>query len=725
MLILLSRGTVKRRVRETKMNLISSRSHCILKIYLAVKHEQNSSTESVINLVDLAGTESIKKTECTGDARIEMASINKSLLVFRRIVAAMAKNDQVIHSGSVIVQMLKDSLNKRSYLTLLGCISPYKENKGETRTTLEFVSDAKQITMTPRQNTRIYEFKQSKTPKKFESKQVIRTPNSTTKMRTPFKRPWSVSQQNKFKQQFSEPHAKKPTQNTAKQISTIASTSKKISFMNNKTRHNSLSLEKANKPKAATNLFPKEKPINETTFMRPSIEFNWANASTSSVIERDQNPLEITNLSSNPQEKCIRNILKDVQLNTPDREIVVRKLQMHYSTIKPYDAQSTHSVKQTPPLSSLASPTVSNEYIVENNSSVTKSGTTPITPQDVSNVHESELFIKNAIINVPMETEQNDKNLLRTSTISDAVNDFQETLDPKFGEPILSSTQFVQLNANNKQPELDVNDEILTKSMNVSTKIGGVSENVCDTEGDTTVYYNIEKVKDTAIVNTNENCPKIVTPLILRKSKKLSDFEKTVYQPMKKPRNVLPMHQNIDEDAPNLCYASPQNSFVQQQSISSMPEVPAIENTPRITRLAAARKARNNYARFPLSPRVLLHRIENVRQYQMLKKHLNSRAETKTNKRKSRIVQIIPTERNTPTERSKTKKLMINRERVLNIINTGSIDDLKKLHTIGVKTADLIYTYRDIHGNFTSLESMKKLWSTKSYQKFLNKNFLV
>lgn len=108
MLALLALGTKKRRIRETKMNNVSSRSHAILKIYLGVKQEGNNIMESVINLVDLAGTESAKKTGNTGlEAHAEMSNINRSLLAFKQIITSMAKNDQIIARGTVLVKMLQ------------------------------------------------------------------------------------------------------------------------------------------------------------------------------------------------------------------------------------------------------------------------------------------------------------------------------------------------------------------------------------------------------------------------------------------------------------------------------------------------------------------------------------------------------------------------------------------------------------------------------------------
>lgn len=51
-----------------------------------------------------------------------------------------------------------ESLNTRSYLTLLGCVSPYQDDFGETLSTVNFVCEAKKIKATPLQNARITEY---------------------------------------------------------------------------------------------------------------------------------------------------------------------------------------------------------------------------------------------------------------------------------------------------------------------------------------------------------------------------------------------------------------------------------------------------------------------------------------------------------------------------------------------------------------------------------------
>lgn len=159
-LALLSQGTRNRHVRGTNMNPTSSRSHAIFTIYLAIEQTEAKIRESVINLVDLAGSESVRKTGNTGEAHIEGKSINKSLSAFNRVIKAMllSGNNHIPFRDSVITNILRDSLNADCYLTLLGCVSPYKSDSAETSSTLRFVAEAKLIKRTPQLNAIIDEF---------------------------------------------------------------------------------------------------------------------------------------------------------------------------------------------------------------------------------------------------------------------------------------------------------------------------------------------------------------------------------------------------------------------------------------------------------------------------------------------------------------------------------------------------------------------------------------
>lgn len=141
------------------MNPTSSRSHAIFTIYLEIELSEANVRESVINLVDLAGSESIRKTGNTGEAQVEGKNINESLSAFTRVIIAMSRREKHIpFRDSVVTNILRDSLKPDCYLTLLGCVSPYQSDSGQTSSTLGFVAEAKSIKRTPQLNPTVDEF---------------------------------------------------------------------------------------------------------------------------------------------------------------------------------------------------------------------------------------------------------------------------------------------------------------------------------------------------------------------------------------------------------------------------------------------------------------------------------------------------------------------------------------------------------------------------------------
>lgn len=94
----LSLGNSHRATAATGMNDKSSRSHSIFNIVLNMSEIDTNVTDvrniqtkrSKISLVDLAGSERLSQTCTTGDRLKEGVSINSSLLILGRVIAALA-----------------------------------------------------------------------------------------------------------------------------------------------------------------------------------------------------------------------------------------------------------------------------------------------------------------------------------------------------------------------------------------------------------------------------------------------------------------------------------------------------------------------------------------------------------------------------------------------------------------------------------------------------------
>ncbi|XP_013097756.2 kinesin-like protein Nod [Stomoxys calcitrans] len=193
---ILMQGNKNRHVRPTKMNTQSSRSHAIFTIHMQRFSKNASDEETIIsscmNIVDLAGSEGVRRTGHQGMAMSEGVNINQGLLSIGKVLQAMTMGSKVIpYRDSVLSSVLQDSLNANSYLTLLACISPHREDLSETLSTLRFAQNAKQLKNTPQINNIIADIKKNakikQTPYKVRPLQL-----SNTNKTTPLKRSYSA-----------------------------------------------------------------------------------------------------------------------------------------------------------------------------------------------------------------------------------------------------------------------------------------------------------------------------------------------------------------------------------------------------------------------------------------------------------------------------------------------------------------------------------------------------
>ncbi|XP_050517252.1 kinesin-like protein Nod [Diabrotica virgifera virgifera] len=185
----LKMGNKNRHTRGTNQNSQSSRSHAIFTIYCNTKHK-DIETSAKLNLVDLAGCESVKKTGTSGSSFQEGININRGLLSIGQVMTALSNNSTFIpYRQSVITSILKDSLNKNNFVSLIACVSPIAEDSTETVQTLEFAQRVKRIKSKPEVNEVISQFRKEN-PLLFQ-----------LKMNTPFKRPLFMNTPKPPKQQ--------------------------------------------------------------------------------------------------------------------------------------------------------------------------------------------------------------------------------------------------------------------------------------------------------------------------------------------------------------------------------------------------------------------------------------------------------------------------------------------------------------------------------------------
>ena len=149
---------------ETMMNKHSSRSHCVLQLQVnrvprldsAAVAEGTGKVELVqqrglLTVVDMAGSERVKKTQSRGVRFNEATNINTSLLTFGNVVHALAKKSaHVPYRDSMLTKLLESSLSGLSRTALLVCVAPEQKHAQETSTSLEFASRCMRVEAKPR-----------------------------------------------------------------------------------------------------------------------------------------------------------------------------------------------------------------------------------------------------------------------------------------------------------------------------------------------------------------------------------------------------------------------------------------------------------------------------------------------------------------------------------------------------------------------------------------------
>jgi hypothetical protein len=145
---LMEYGLKKRASAATSMNATSSRSHAIYTL-----HIETRSSISKINLIDLAGSERITKSNATGDTQREASMINQSLTNLGIVIKSLSeKKEFVPFRNSKLTFLLKDSLSGNSRTYMIANVSPSASELEETMSTLRFASNVKKIATNPRIN---------------------------------------------------------------------------------------------------------------------------------------------------------------------------------------------------------------------------------------------------------------------------------------------------------------------------------------------------------------------------------------------------------------------------------------------------------------------------------------------------------------------------------------------------------------------------------------------
>ena len=147
----LRQGSKRRHVTGTSMNAESSRSHMIFSIVIDTKNPQSGKeSRGKISLVDMAGSERVKRSEVTGQGFKEAVAINKSLSALLDVIDALSKSEgkgdtAVPYRNHILTQLMSDSLGGNAKTLMFVNISPASSNEEETLGSLGYATRASLI----------------------------------------------------------------------------------------------------------------------------------------------------------------------------------------------------------------------------------------------------------------------------------------------------------------------------------------------------------------------------------------------------------------------------------------------------------------------------------------------------------------------------------------------------------------------------------------------------
>ncbi|KAG4077244.1 hypothetical protein HA402_009873 [Bradysia odoriphaga] len=672
-----------------------------------------------------AGSECVRKTGTTGEAHAEGKNINESLSAFKRVFAAMSSGAKHIpFRDSLITYILRGSLKVDCYVTLLGCVSPFQRDYGETLSTLKFVSNAKQIKITPRLNAIIDKFQKSNTPVKTSPQ----TPNSSFRsMKQPsplITRQTRASLSNRL---TSDQPSKSTPGNSISQRRLTTTITTRQSVLNSNviraTLSNCRNARTSTVGVKSTNVASSATTCSKTrqTAMRSDESMNWNTVSMAKDADyrRYDSSHEVRSIRLIPPDKDdVLNIVKSLEEMTDGREInraaitdMLDQLKVKLNVQNPsidvsFCPAPTATWMQSPMLS-----TVTEGIEAVSDKDLDTSGTNPnmvssscLEAEPNNHVEQSALInlVNNPVnaldpvVNVAINYDHTEDKILfnvddtrtidsetpkamqrnasQCETVRKCDSFIGTTLDGKFG-----------VNAQHESMVHNSRSQEAMEAMVSSTTI-------------------IDSPKATKRIPV-ENVRTPIGKLIIRKVAPACDFESTRYavEMINRTRPLLQVQSPVDYT--DFCETPTRTSH-------NFPMSTAVKRNPN----------RNIHHRLPLSPRVIVHRIGSLQQCCISQPSKGPAvAETKSTVQRSKVTRTVGTGAG---EKFKSKpKKTDDRLRILKILNTGSERDLQKLSKIGVKTAAQILSYRNVKGPFKSIEELKKIgWSRNMCQKFIAAN---
>lgn len=150
-LTLLFRGERNRIIRQTRLNMFSSRSHTIFKIIVehAKVDQRGNLRKAKLNMCDLAGSEKIgPEADVTGKHFEELKTINLSLTTLGKVISALAaRSPHVPFRDSKLTRLLQDSIGGVTRTCLIATVAPTADCADESISTLSFANRAQKVSV--------------------------------------------------------------------------------------------------------------------------------------------------------------------------------------------------------------------------------------------------------------------------------------------------------------------------------------------------------------------------------------------------------------------------------------------------------------------------------------------------------------------------------------------------------------------------------------------------